>query len=202
MKKVCYISSALLIVFVIIKIVYSFSLLESNSNLVVKNSLGKWTILVNSTDITRSTLGFNIDSIYYDSDVNVKSGKLAPGLGGYFDISIDPDDTEVSVRYDITFNETNLDSSDTSLSISNVTELSSKEIVQTDQNTYTGIISLSEINNDKIDTIRTYINWDNVEANNEKDYEVGKQSDKTIEIPVTVKVSQYTGEQITEYEGE
>lgn len=202
MKKVCYISSALLIVFVIIKIIFSFSLLESNTNLVVNNSLGKWTILVNNTDITRNTVGFNIDSIYYDNNINVKSGKLAPGLGGYFDISIDPDDTEVSVRYDITFNTTNLSSSNTSLSISSVSELSDKTIVQTDQNTYTGIINLSEINNNKVDTIRTTINWENMEVNNDKDYEVGKQSNKTLEIPVTVKVSQYTGEVIREYEGE
>ncbi len=202
MKKRFYILSAIFAVLVIIEIVYAFSLLESETTRVVQNELGRWTILVNETDITGSVVDFQIDNIHYDSATNVKSGKIAPGLGGYFDISIDPTNTEVAVRYDITYDCSLIEATETSISISSVTELSGKSLVRTGEYTYSGILSLSEINSDTVDTIRTNIMWEDVEQNGEKDYEVGKEEDAKIEIPVTVKLTQYTGEQLSEYTGE
>ena len=181
---------------------YSFGLLESNVTKAVENELGKWTILVNNTNVTGAPVSFTINQINYSTDSGVKTGKLAPGLNGYFEIAIDPTGTEVSVRYDITFDTSNMEATGTSLSISGVTETSGKTITQTGEHTYTGIIALSEITNEKVDTIRTYVNWPNVEANNENDYEVGKTANTTMPIPVTVTLTQYTGEQIEEYEGE
>lgn len=203
MKRVFYISSLVLGIVLIIGILYAFSLLESETTRVVQNALGQWTILVNDVDVTSESVDFDIDNINYDTDVNVVNGKLAPGLGGYFDIAIDPSGTEVSVRYDITFDTSQLDASETSLAISSIRERSGKRIIRTGPHTYTGIISLTEIEQNKVDTIRTTISWPNVEANNDKDYELGKTEDKTVEIPVTVLLTQYTGEQVPQYnEGE
>ncbi len=203
MKRVFYISSLVLGIVLIVGILYTFSLLESETTKVVQNALGQWTILVNDVDVTSQSVDFDIDTINYDTDVNVVNGKLAPGLGGYFDIAIDPSGTEVSVRYDITFDTTELDASETSLAISSIRERSGKRIIRTGPHTYTGIITLTEIGQDKVDTIRTTISWPNVEANNDKDYELGKTEDQTVEIPVTVLLTQYTGEQVPQYsEGE
>ena len=203
MKRVFYISSLVLGIVLIVGILYTFSLLESETTKVVQNALGQWTILVNDVDVTSESVDFDIDTINYDTDVNVVNGKLAPGLGGYFDIAIDPSGTEVSVRYDITFDTTELDASETSLAISSIRERSGKRIIRTGPHTYTGIITLTEIGQDKVDTIRTTISWPNVEANNDKDYELGKTEDQTVEIPVTVLLTQYTGEQVPQYsEGE
>ena len=201
MKKVFYISSLVLGIVLIIGILYAFSLLESDTTRVVQNALGQWTILVNDVDVTSEAVDFDIDTINYDTDVNVVSGRLAPGLGGYFDIAIDPSGTEVSVRYDITFDCSNLEDSETSLAISSVSELTNKRIIQTGPYTYTGIITLDEIELDKVDTIRTTISWPNVEANNDKDYELGSTESGILEIPVNVLLTQYTGEQVTEYNG-
>ena len=203
MKKVFYISSLVLGIVLIVGILYTFSLLESNTTKVVQNGLGQWTILVNEVDVTSSAVDFDIDTINYDTNANVVSGRLAPGLGGYFDIAIDPSGTEVSVRYDITFDCSNMEASETSLAISSIRELSNKRIIRTGAYTYTGIITLDEIEQDKVDTIRTTINWPNVEANNDKDYELGSTESGVMEIPVNVLLTQYTGEQVTEYsEGE
>lgn len=202
MKRVYYLLSFVLFAMIVAQILYSFGLLESNTTKVVENGLGKWTILVNDTNVTGVPVDFDIDEINYISDAGVKSGKIAPGVGGYFEIAIDPTDTEVSVRYDITFDISNLEDTDTTLNISTVAETSGKTIIQTDENTYTGVITLSEIANEKVDTIRATVSWPNVEANNENDYEVGKTANATVEIPVTVTLTQYVGEHIEEYEGE
>lgn len=202
MKKQFYILSALFVIVVIAEIIYAFGLLESHTTRVVEKNLGEWTILVNEVDVTGEVVEFDIDNINYDTDSNVKSGKIAPGLGGYFDISIDPTDTDVSIRYDITYDKTSIQATQTSIDVTSVAETSGKTIVRTGENTYTGIISLNEINNNQVDTIRTTINWPNVEANGEKDYEVGKTSNASIELPIAIKLTQYTGEQITAYVGE
>ena len=202
MKRIFYISSLVLGIVLIVGILYAFSLLQSDTTRVVQNGLGQWTILVNEVDVTSEAVDFDIDTINYDSDVNVKTGRLAPGLGGYFDIAIDPSGTEVSVRYDITLDYSNLEDSETSIAVSSVRETSGKRIIQTGPSTYTGIITLDEIELDQVDTIRTTISWPNVEANNDKDYELGKTENATIEIPVNVLLTQYNGEQVVQYEGE
>ena len=202
MKRVYYILSLVLFALIIVQILYSFGLLESHVTKVVQNELGKWTILVNQTEVTGDPVDFDIDTINYGTDSGVKTGRIAPGVGGYFEITIDPTDTEVSVRYDITFDVSNLEDTNTSLNISSVVETSGETLTQTDENTYTGVITLSEIANGEVYTIRATVAWTNVEANNADDYEVGKTADATIEIPVSVVLTQYLGETIEEYEGE
>lgn len=199
MKKACYILGLITIVVISIEVLNAFGLLESETTRVVQNRLGKWTILVNNTNVTASEIDFNINSITYNTASTVQSGKLAPGLGGYFDIAIDPSDTEVSIRYDITYDTTAFEDADTTLGISGVSEISNKQIVRTDENTYTGIISLSDIANERVDTIRTTISWVNDETKNEEDSELGKTANTTVEIPVHIALTQYTGEQIVEY---
>lgn len=202
MKRVCYFLAIVLLIVIIVKIFYTFALLESNTTRVVENGLGSWTILVNDTDVTGSEVEFEIDNIVYEQDNTVVSGRLAPGLGGHFDISIDPTDTEVSVRYDITFDYTELEALGTTISVASVSELSGKNVIRTGENTYTGVISLSEIEDDQVDTIRTTISWVNDETKNTQDTDLGMQDNPTIVIPIQVRLIQYTGELIEEYVGE
>jgi len=202
MKKILYILSLVLVAMVVLLVLQAFGLLEASTTRVVESRLGKWTILVNDTDVTSQTVDFSIDTINYDTSSKVKSGKIAPGLGGYFDIEIDPVDTEVSIRYDLAFDLSTIEDSEAAIVLSSVTELGGKTLTLTDENTYTGIITLSDIDNGNVDTIRARINWNNVEAKNDKDYELGKTADSVLEIPVQLKLTQYTGEQIEEYEGE
>lgn len=202
MKRVCYFLAIVLLIVIIVKIFYTFALLESNTTRVVENGLGSWTILVNDTDVTGSEVEFEIDNIVYDQDNTVVSGRLAPGLGGHFDISIDPTDTEVSVRYDITFDYTELEALGTTISVASVSELSGKNVIRTGENTYTGVISLSEIEDDQVDTIRTAISWVNDETKNTQDTDLGMQDNPKIVIPIQVRLIQYTGELIEEYVGE
>ena len=202
MKKILYASSLVLVAVLAVLVLHAFGLLEAATTRVVGSDLGKWTILVNTTDVTSQVVDFNIDTINYDSNTGIKSGKLAPGIGGYFDIEIDPTDTEVAIRYDITFDYTNLEDTETTLAVTSVTEISNKTLTQTGESTYTGIIPLSQIEDEETDTIRTRISWTNNESKNDKDYELGKTANTAVEIPVSIKLTQYVGEQIVGYEGD
>lgn len=202
MKRVCYFLSVVLLIVIVVKIFYTFALLESNTTRVVENGLGKWTILVNETDVTEDEVEFEIDNIVYDSADNVLTGRLAPGLGGHFDISIDPTDTDVSIRYDITYDCDALEALGTTVGVVSVSETSGKNIIQTGEHTYTGVISLSEIQSNQVDTIRTTVSWVNDETKNTEDTEIGMKDNPTIVLPIQVRLIQYTGEEIEEYEGE
>ncbi len=197
MKKITFVFLCLIFLFLLFKLSGTFALLESKTQRVVQSDVATWTILVNNTDISDSSTSFTIDKINWNKSSSVKEGKVAPGVSGYFDIVIDPNNTDVSIRYDIVFDFSSL--SNTAINVENINETSGNNIVQTSNNKYTGIIKLSDINNNVTNKIRVNLKWSNNEENNEQDYELGKNPNTVLKIPVVVEVSQYTGEEIISY---
>lgn len=195
MKKICFIISFFLFLLIVLKIGGTFALFESKTNRVVEEDLGKWVILVNDVDITEG-LDFNVNNVRWNTNSGVKENKLAPGIDGSFDIKIDPTGTDVSVRYDIVFDFSVLDN--TNIKISSITEKGGKSIIRTGDSTYTGVIKLSEIQAGVTNTVSVNVLWED-DGTDGDDYEIGKVSDNSLEIPVTVNVVQYTGEEIVEY---
>ena len=55
------------------------------------------------SDLEELKNNFALANINWNNNSHVKSGKAAPGSVGDFHIIIDPNDTDVSFRYDITF---------------------------------------------------------------------------------------------------
>ena len=78
----------------------SFGLFESEKDFIVNSDIGRWDIYVNDDSINEIT-EFSVSNIHVSGDNNVKADYFAPGTTGYFDIVIDPDETEVSVEYSI-----------------------------------------------------------------------------------------------------
>ena len=62
---------------------------------------------------------------------------------------------------------------------------------------YTGIIPLQDIQNGIIHKIQMEIEWIDDGLNNEADSELGKDGAELLQIPITVHVIQYLGENIT-----
>ncbi len=197
MKKIFFIFGLVATFLLLFKFSTSFALLESKAVHVVSSDVATWSIIINNTDISNSSTSFVIDQINWDSSDNVKEGKVAPGIGGYFDIIIDPSNTDVSIMYNLIFDFSSLENTD--IEVESISEISNNEIIRTGQNTYTGIINLSDINNGITNDIRVNLKWNNNEENNEYDYELGKNANTILEIPVSVEVFQYTGEDIIEY---
>ena len=156
--------------------------------------------LFESTRINTSMVDiatFTVNSFVWSTSDNVKSGKAAPGLDGYFEIVLDPNNTDTSIRYDLTFDFSGLD--EDQFRVDRIVEINDKTIYRTGESTYSNIITLDEIRNNETNTIRVYIEWVEDEANNDKDSAL-VLNDIDLKIPVQVDIIQYIdGDVIEEY---
>lgn len=194
-SKILYITCAIMIFVTIYEITNTYGLFESNINMNADSKLATWNILINDTNIGKSET-FTIDNFISEEDSTVASGKIAPGTSGYFNINIDPSTTQVSIRYDLTFDFSKLDNLFT---IIKVEEKNGYNLIKTGPNTYSNVITLNEIKENKTNNIRVHIKWNNNEENNDKDTEIGLTENNTLNIPVSITVLQYSGEKIEPY---
>lgn len=194
-SKILYITCAIMIFVTIYEITNTYGLFESNINMDADSKLATWNILINDTNIGKSET-FTIDNFISEEDSTVASGKIAPGTSGYFNININPSTTQVSIRYDLTFDFSKLDNLFT---ITKVEEKNGYNLIKTGPNTYSNVITLNEIKENKTNNIRVHIKWNNNEENNDKDTEIGLTENNTLNIPVSITVLQYSGEKIEPY---
>jgi len=129
----------------------------------------------------------------------LQHGKFLPGMEGYFEIIIQPKDTQVSIQYDIIIDDTNYKDTDINLiSVAKVEidPFTEEEIItnliQTDEHTYTGIILLENITSTYFDNIKILFKWDELLEEEEQD---GGFDQLVLEVKITVKVTQYLGEE-------
>lgn len=195
MKRVLLLISLLMLFFTIYLTMDTYALFESNKNYDVSSDIAKFVIKVNGSEA--KTEEFVVDSIAYYENEYVIENKIAPLVDGYFDIVIDAEEVEVSLRYDIEFDFSSL--SIPGLVISSITELGGNTLVLTDKDTYSGVITLADMDSSTVNTVRVSISWQNDEANNEVDSSWGMVANKVISIPVNVKLTQYLGEELSVY---
>lgn len=194
-KKSLYLIYFIFLLVTIFTIVDSYGLFESNNTLSIDNNIARWNVLINGSDIKYNDT-FVVDKVNLIDNENVQSGKIAPGSLGYFDIVIDPSDTDTAIRYDVTFDFSSLNNK---VVVSSIEEVYSGNLIRTDLNTYSKVITLDDIKNNVVNTVRIYIKWDNNEEDNDTDSEIGSIINNHISIPVTVSASQYLGEDIPLY---
>ena len=199
-KKVIVITIILLIISVILvyAILSTYATFRSEFSGSMKVDNATWKILINNTDISlNATKEFTIDNINIDQSQGVEEGKLAPGLKGNFNILIDPSDTDVSIIYELKLDTKNINS--TNIRIDEVKETNTgNNLVQTDMNTYTGIISLDDIKNNVTNNIQVTLLWHD---DGNEDINIGEIPENKINIPIEIKVSKYIDEELQEYNG-
>ena len=66
-----------------------------------------------------------------------------------------------------------------------------------DLHQHQAIIPIAKINEKYLNYIRIYFEWENVEANNATDSELGQTENAKISIPLEINFKQYTGEVIS-----
>jgi len=196
MKKLLILTFFTILTFALL--ISTYGIFESGLLQGASIEIAAWEITINDSVITNEDKTFNIDNIIWNNSENVLSGKVAPGMDGYFDIVIDPKNTDVSIRYDITYDIDYLNEINTAFKVTKVEELSGYNLVLTDKYTYTGIIKLEDINSSTKHVIRTYVKWEDMVDNGENDYLTGT-TNTTFEIPINVEVIQYLDEEIQEY---
>ncbi len=171
----------------------SFALFESEKEFIVNSDIGKWEISVNDSMINESTT-FTISSVKVHSDSNVREDYFAPGTSGYFEIEIDPNDTDVSIYYEIVCRTDYIINSQ--IRLTRIENVGKPDLIYVAPYTYAGVIPLVDIKSGDTTTIRFYITWTNNENNNEVDSLYGSNSED-FEIPITITFKQYLGETIT-----
>ena len=189
--------SMCVIAILVYKIISIYAVFHSNVGAKAEFRNGTWNIDVNGKKITTGVqTDFTIDQITVAEDQHTMPGKISPGLSGNFKIVINPKDTNVSIRYDITLNQEELKSSN--VKISSVEEKNNgAKLIKTAENEYTGIITLQDIQKNIIHEIEMNVEWLDDEQNNESDTLLGTNKDKRqFEIPVTFHATQYLGEEI------
>ena len=194
-KKLLYLIFSIFVLLTVYEITNTYGLLETKNKMSVNPSIAKWNVLINGTDI-KTGENFTINSVNLSDSVNVLNGKIAPGAFGYFDIEIDPTNTDTSIIYSITFDFSLLSNS---FIIDKIEETTSGNLIRTGSSTYSKVITLDEIKENAKNNVRVYIKWENNEENNEIDSQIGLTKDNYINIPVSISAMQYLGESVEEY---
>ena len=190
MKKFSLIIFSFLLIFLIFQFVNNYGLLESNAEAEVNPEIGKWNITLNGVDVT-VTNEINASNLIYTGG-NVENGYFAPGVTGTYDIVIDPKNTDVSIRYDISADLSSLSSHpNISFSISGASVTNTENGVTT----YSGAIPLSSIKQGNKTTLQAKLVWTNDEQYNDLDSMLNG-SEAWLNIVITAKFTQYTGENI------
>lgn len=198
LKKFFYSLIVILTIYMAFTVIQnSYALFETEGMAVVEQKLAKWVITVNDIGVTGSTKEFVVNNFKYTTSEYVSENKIAPGGSCYFDIVIDANDTDVAVKYVIDFDFSLMENY--GFIDTEVIDLTEGDVIKTDQYEYTGVIDLEEIKKGQTKTLRVNISWINDEANNEKDSELGLNSDSEFSIPVNVRLTQYTSEEIEPY---
>ena len=199
-SKKIYLVYVFILLIAIICIIQIFAVFQSEVEGSINFEKGVWQIEVNGIDISNGVnKEFIVNNIEIQNNEHVKPGNLAPGLSGIFNISINPENTDVSVRYDVSLNEESL--TNKNITIKSITEtVQGNSLIKTGENVYTGIITLDDINQGIQNNIKVEIEWIDNEEYNEEDINMGTQEDYKLEIPIVVHVTQYLGEVIETYE--
>jgi hypothetical protein len=188
----------LIIVFVLLlsitayELSVSFALFESEKEFIVSSDIGKWEISVNDS-LINETNTFSITSAKVDSDSNVREDYFAPGTSGYFDVVIDPNDTDVSIYYEIVCRTDYI--TNNQIVLNRIENVGKPNLINVANYTYAGVIPVSDIKDGITTTLRFYITWTNNDNNNDVDSLYGSNS-ANFEIPMTITFRQYTGEAI------
>lgn len=172
----------------------TYALFETSLSSTYNIETGKWEITINDTLIEPTTTSFVLDQVtILENPYVIDQNKIAPGTEGYFDIEINPNDTDVSIEYSISFD---FSSVPTGIEILGVTETNGENLEEIEENTFSNIITLDEIKDGKKNNIRVNVRWVNNEDNNELDSALGTVYNNSLLIPVDIMITQYLGESI------
>lgn len=187
MKKFLIILCFVFLCLTIHTIYTSFGLFETGYEEESNFSIAKWNIKVNNENLNGNENVFHVDNITYLNNGGVSMDRFAPGVTGSFLLVIDPSDTEVSFKYDLS-----IDLSDNEYSQIRIDSIEgiNGTTLDVSSGVYSRVFSLSEIEAEKKDTIKVTFSWVNSDENNDSDSLLG-QSEGTFDIPVNIKFTQY-----------
>lgn len=222
MKKLLTILVLIMLIISFFQITRMYALYKEQIQGEYNTLLGAWEIKVNETLVTTkgqvTTFTIAEDQLGYINSEYIQAGKIAPNGQAYFDIVIDPTNTDVSIVYTINIDTKAISSTNTDIELVDAIEFISGEnyfgqgddgqtnkttndIFAQNGNSYTSVIPINMITQGYKNYIRLYFKWKNVtgvdtEPNNDLDTTLGETDGGKITIPLEINLKQYTGEGI------
>ena len=196
-KRLLLLILVLVIALLIYKLIEIYAIFQSETNADLELKKAAWHIVINGTDIANGTnTEFVIDEVKTEETTHVRPGNFSPGLSGSFDIVISFEETDVSVKYDVTIDDS---FGNDNFKIVSIEEIENQQsLTRTGENTYTGLTTLEEIKNGTINHIQVKIEWIEDGLHDKEDTELGR-THETLGIPIIIHASQYLGEDIIPY---
>ena len=184
MKKKLFLLAVLALIFTIFVITDTYGLFETNATSLNNLDIGLWQIYVNNVDVT-TTETITLNDFTYSTSQHTANGYFAPGMDCFFDIIIDMSLTEVSVLYELEIDDSEID--DYQNIYFSILDVDTNQTLET--NTYSGTSLISD--NNRIKTLRIYLNWDD-----ESEYDESDSSLINGELNFTISATfmQYLGE--------
>ncbi len=193
-KKIIIVCTLLIcFIFLITRVTYSSY--ESNTAGSVNGNIAGWNIKVNDVIVSNEVdKEVDIDDVVWNA-THTRSGKLAPGSTGTFNIKLDFSGTDVAVRFDIEILDKTVDSN----KILTLTAIDTADVTltRTGVSTYTAVVDVDDIDT-TIVNLALDLSWVN---NDSVDDPVDTQFDNSQFLDVNFKATQYGGEAITPYTG-
>ena len=98
MKKILIFITVIVLGIMAYTISSTYALYETNKNIDKQLQMAKWEINVNDIDAVKKN-NIELQNINWNNNEHVKEGKVAPSMEGYYDIIIDPKNTDVAIKY-------------------------------------------------------------------------------------------------------
>lgn len=147
-------------------------------------TIARWNILVNSQDIIENSNFSQTIVPTFEGTTNIRSGVIAPTAEGYFDITLNGQNTDVSFSYTISLDE----SDDNTVSDLVIYKYTIDGVDYTYDSSITGNILLND--EVKTKTIRFHVRWnDNASTqamNNADDTEAANSGVAALDVNVNV----------------
>ena len=191
MKKYLYVTFLFLALICAYEIIETYALLEGKGNAIVTPRIGKWEITINDFDIAVEKEITASDLVYVGNQYT-ELGYFAPGTSASYDIIIDPNNTDVAIRYDIAIDVEDLEKHPNIVfSIGgDATRVDTDEGIS-----FAGVIPLVDVKSGEKTTITINLIWENDPDYDELDTTLSEK-DATLDIKFSAKFSQYTGEDL------
>ena len=174
----------------------TYTAYETLTNGKITPNIAKWNISVDGFKITTGevqTVG--LSNIVWNSS-NAVNGKALPGSTGTAKVTIDPMNTDVSIKYTFEIVDKSVD--DTKfLKVTNIDD-NGNNLIRVGKNVYTGIFSLDDIKNKVKKELVLDVEWPLGEDVDPTSEEVNSSVNFLV---INFTVEQYKGEAIVPYSG-
>lgn len=186
-KKVLIFVSCIFLCLTFGQILSSFGVFETKLEGAKDLKVAKWHIYVNDYDLNGTENKFYVDNVTYTNSKGETVQKFAPGVTGTFLLVIDPKDTEVSFKYDLSIDLSS--SGYEQIKVDSIEGIDGT-VLTNQNNVYSRTVPLSDIKALKTDKIKVTFSWTWDDQYNESDSTLGLIADKTFSIPISIKFDQ------------